>query len=357
VLSLVLVILLVWFVFSVILGAWTLFFQGYIYSEPAPDLWWRAPAAATALTVFLLLWVVLDYRSINPSRSTGLYRELQTFSFTEEEEPYPELIVPNRDGKEEKYLRKRTAESRFDYRNGAARLPSRPDKVIAVGKDGQREVFLPDKDEKGHFKVAPNELLRYRDERGREMVEGYLGFVSTRHYSWLWMNLFLNFLHGVVWFLCLWLLLRYQWSHALGLAVVFWAVTMLFVLPQVLGLAEKVARDRLPPPAAPGAGHPEAAGQPSTRAGLCRIRANLDEQLAEVLAAEKSQEGPRRILQALHHVLPVLQPPRLQPAGDVAQELVAPALVVGDEEAADHGPLDEQRHQVGAGRRGDRVVL
>ncbi len=242
-LNLVLVLLLVWFVLSVVLAAWTLLFQGYIYSEPAANIWWGAPAAGTALTVFLVLWVVLDYRA------PGRYRELQEFSFTEAEKSYDELIVPNRDGKEEKYLRKKSAQNRWEYLNSATLkpLPSRPDRVIVV-EDGQRYTFEPDKDAHGKFKVAPNELLRYRDSRGREMVEGYLGQVSTRHYSWLFGNLLLNFLHGVIWFLCLWLLLRYQWTHALGLAVVFWAVMTLIVLPMVFRLAEKVAHERAPPP-------------------------------------------------------------------------------------------------------------
>ena len=44
-------------------------------------------------------------------------------------------------------------------------------------------------------------------------------------------NLFLNFVHFVLWFFCLWLLLRFQWSHALLLAAVFWLVFALLVWP------------------------------------------------------------------------------------------------------------------------------
>ena len=33
------------------LFAWTLWFQAYIYTEPATQLWWRAPAAGTALAL------------------------------------------------------------------------------------------------------------------------------------------------------------------------------------------------------------------------------------------------------------------------------------------------------------------
>ena len=43
--GLILTVILVWVVLMVVLGAGTLWLQGYIYSEPAADLYWRAPAA------------------------------------------------------------------------------------------------------------------------------------------------------------------------------------------------------------------------------------------------------------------------------------------------------------------------
>ena len=58
------------------------------------------------------------------------------------------------------------------------------------------------------------------------------------------MSVLLNFGFLAVWFVCLWLLLRFQWSHALGLAVAFWAAMTLFVLPPLLTRAEEVARQR-----------------------------------------------------------------------------------------------------------------
>ena len=38
--------------------------------------------------------------------------------------------------------------------------------------------------------------------------------------SLLWGNLLLNLAHLLVWFLAFWLLLEFQWSHALGLAAI-----------------------------------------------------------------------------------------------------------------------------------------
>jgi hypothetical protein len=239
VLSLILTVVVVWLVLMGLLAAWTLWFQGYIYSEPVSEIYWRAPAAGTALTVFLIFWVFLDYRA------PGRYRGLNEFSWVEEE-VYPELRIPTRDRKEEVYKRSRNAQGRYEYRRGDRVLPTRPDRVVAVQGD-EKYTFEPDRDAKGHFKTDSNQALLYRDDRGRVMNENNLGRVQIWHTSWLIMNLLLNFLHLVVWFVVLWLLLRFQWSHALGLAVVFWAVTTLFVLPPVLTRAETVAHERAPP--------------------------------------------------------------------------------------------------------------
>src|SRR5207245_4776204 len=50
----------------------TLFLQGYVYSEPAPALHWRAPATAGALFLFLLVWCLLDYRLYDPTAGDEL---------------------------------------------------------------------------------------------------------------------------------------------------------------------------------------------------------------------------------------------------------------------------------------------
>jgi hypothetical protein len=57
-------------------------------------------------------------------------------------------------------------------------------------------------------------------------------------------NILLAIFFFLAWFLCLWLLLRYQWAHALGLAVIFWLVKELVVMPALLDRAEAVAAER-----------------------------------------------------------------------------------------------------------------
>jgi hypothetical protein len=75
----------------------------------------------------------------------------------------------------------------------------------------------------------------------KEFDDGPNGMPSIFLWSRFLMTLFLNFGHFLLWWLCLWLLLRFQWSHALGLGFVLWLVFTLFFLPMLLGYAAEVA--------------------------------------------------------------------------------------------------------------------
>jgi hypothetical protein len=245
--SLVLIVLVVFAVLSLVLAAWTLFFQGYIYSEPVEAIYWRAPAAAAALTLFLALWIALDYRSIeNPSDKEGRYRPLHELS-ARETERYDKLtaVLPP-DRKKELYTRR--GDNQY-VSKGGQRLPGRPLEIIATDKDGQEHVFKPKTDDKGNVIKDENGRWRYYEEGNPEryMDEDYPGQITIYHFGWLMMGLLLNFGFLVVWFLCFWLLLHFQWPHALGLAFGAWLIS-LFVLPMILTQAEKVRKENLPPP-------------------------------------------------------------------------------------------------------------
>lgn len=245
-LSLVLIVLVVFAVLSLLLAAWTLFFQGYIYSEPAEAIYWRAPAAGAALTLFLLFWIVLDYRSIEKPTDEGRYRPLHEFSARETLD-YDKLTIVNQDRQKVQY----TKRGGQYVSQGGRRMPERPLEIITTDKEGQEHVFKPPTDDKGNFKIEKGQSLRYYEDGNpsRYMEEGFFGQISIYHYGWLVMGLLLNFGFLVVWFVCLWLLLRFQWSHALGLAFVAWLIS-LFVLPMLLTQAENVRRGNLPPPTA-----------------------------------------------------------------------------------------------------------
>lgn len=245
-LTLILLLLLVWAVLMALLAAWSIWFQGYIYTEPATGVLWRAPAAGSAVMVVLLAWVFFDYRD------PGRYRPLWEFSSVEDAKSFAELHIPTPRGEEVYKLRPGT---RSDYRlNGLPTgkpLPSRPSQVIAVAGD-QKATFKPETDASGKFKQRTatrfghesKDPLRYVDESGRVMLEGELGVLSSFRYGVFFGNILLNLLFFAVLFVTLWLVLRFQWPHAFGQAAVMWLVLLLFIVPPLLSRAEQVSRDR-----------------------------------------------------------------------------------------------------------------
>ena len=187
--------------------------------------------------MFYTLWLIVDTHTGGHCRSlfemhcttTKTYDELKV------------VIVPK--GPEETYKRIPNVGLGLEYRQDGLRdgkkLTQRPEKII-VNDGGAELIFEPQRDAAGHFKTLQGENLQYYDKSGRVMVEGdRLGEVSQFHWDWLLWNLLFNAFHLGLWFAGLWLVLRFQWAHALGFAVCLWLVMTLFPLPMMLDYAEK----------------------------------------------------------------------------------------------------------------------
>lgn len=246
-LLLIVLLVVIGVVLTLLLSAWTLWFQAYIYTETTAGIVWRGPAAGAAVTVVLLVWVLLDYAA------PGCYQSFWLASSSEDSEFFPELRVPTPGGKEEVY--KLRVGTRGDYRIGGVSsgkaLPTRPQEIIVL-EGSEKSVFKPERDDKGNFKQRSTtgfgreskEPLRYIDEKGRVMLESSLGQL-TRFRTGLFVgNVLLHLLLLAVLFVALWLLLGFQWAHALGQAIVVWLVLLLFVLPHLLRQAEAIAQQR-----------------------------------------------------------------------------------------------------------------
>jgi hypothetical protein len=293
VLGLLFVLLVTFLVLVVLLWVGTLWFQGYIYSEPAPQLSWRAPAAAGALTVLLCLWCYLAARgwggegtlfdfgatdSKEFDRFTAVYGQVVPLT---SEPVKPDIKLNDRlvlkSPHEVLYRRRRIDNLHFGYLDpdGKPFVHSHSNEMLGqlrFKQDDQEMVFQPeielvkDKDgkESPKFKygkvtqlgVEQAQPLRYVEVggRGRVMTEDNLGRLGEFRWGPFLVNLLLNVLHLGVWFVCLWLLLRFQWSHALGLAFIFWLVMTLAVLPPILSSARAAAQ--LAPPPEKTALHP-----------------------------------------------------------------------------------------------------
>jgi len=259
VLTLLLILIVTAVSLTVILWAGTFFFQGYIYTEPSPGIFWQAPAAAALLTLGYTIWC---FSIALNSNATGQNLPIDTiFRFSPKEE-MPELqgrpakkiwaikidrkkTGDNKDGEIVAYVGKAAIRPQFQYWEDKEIKPHPWHKqdVIAI------EIEKPD-GTKMRFDLTPTTESDYRQFESRdgwvirEYEEGPTGVPIKFRFGRLLLNLFFNVGHFVAWFLGLWVLLRFQWSHALGFAVVLWLTFTLTMLPMMLGYAGSVAADR-----------------------------------------------------------------------------------------------------------------
>jgi hypothetical protein len=202
--------------------------QNFYYNDPAPDLYWRAPAAALALTAFLGIWFWIDHRS------PGTLGTLISFTSSEDVE-FTDLYWIKKDKTEVHY--RRNAKGVFvdtqypDRRWVHSTADEMVEEMRAQAKTDDPVIFKVELTPEGKL----TDPVRYIEQggKGRVMTEENLGHVSSSKggvvlLNWLWSGLF----YGVC-FLCIWLLLRFQWPHALALAVPIWlafTVIMPFLL-------------------------------------------------------------------------------------------------------------------------------
>lgn len=247
-LGLLLTFLLIFLGLATLLWAGALFFQGYIYSEPAPGLYWRAAAAAAVLTLFLAFWCFLDYRQ------PGRYRATWFEATATEDEVFDKFWAVK--GKREiLYEARKNARGQIEYSDAARRPWTRSDPdgiveaILVEDKDGHKTRFNAELTEDKKFKMEPGEPVRYveADGGGRVMTETYIGKLPVSRWGPTLAKMLLSMMHVGLWFGCLWLLLQFQWSHALGLAIVCWLVVTLTLLPIVFTTTEETAKQRALP--------------------------------------------------------------------------------------------------------------
>lgn len=240
-LVLVAIYALLFFGLAVLIWAGTAFIQGYLYETPlTADIFWRAPAAGLAVTLFIALWGWMDARA--PGTVAGMFQ----FRFRDEngDKPFPEFWA-EKGGKETHYKMRRIPQGARTVReyvsDDGKRWPQqpRPDALLVQEKPGEP---------KARFEAKPGGepgVTQYVDSRGRVLKDDDPGVYSLFRWGLVFKILFLYGGLLVVWFLSLWLLARFQWSHALGLAVVLWLVTLILLVPLLLEQVE----NRTKPPA------------------------------------------------------------------------------------------------------------
>jgi hypothetical protein len=217
---------------AILLAAGTLFIQGYLYSEPVGDIFWRAPAAAAALTLFFWFWCFLNYRAADPNAKELPYETILTSSATVDFTVPVAEIWAERSGARTHYRRYTIPVTpvKYEYRDdNDKRLTSFQNIDAVIVKEGDPKSptelrFVPQSDQN-----------RYVEEGGsRYMTLEHFGLINTPKPGRSRAMLIINAVHLLVWFLAVWLLLRFQWSHALGLAILFWLAMTMLIMPQIL---------------------------------------------------------------------------------------------------------------------------
>jgi hypothetical protein len=276
VLLLLTILVIVFIILAIVLAATTLGVQGYIYSEPVPGISWRAPAAGGAIALFLALWAFLDYGSIKPEQTDVPYDTLFRFAPTETRELDKFWSIKSSSfeappEQDKKILYSRRVASAPEYVDPQGRRWERSDaggvmRAIVVEEPGGQEIRLePDKTvEKKNPSDPDGPKIKYFDsERNKEAFPGYkqvngrrkmlqIGVLSVFRWGLFLANLLLNAIFFGVCFVCVWLILRFQWTHALMLGGLLWLVLSLVVMPILLAKTQELARrpPTTPPPSA-----------------------------------------------------------------------------------------------------------
>lgn len=243
-LVLILILVVVGVGLAALLWIGALWIQGYIYSEAAESMHWRGVAAGAIMTTFFASWCFLNYRD------PGAYDPLFNFNPSTTKQ-YDSIVSVKRVGEETQNITYtlRKAGHTSQYRDSLNRPWKRGDsdgivEAIEV-EDKERGVkirFLADATPDGQFKTIP---ARYVEEGGRRVILENTNFiVETTRWGVVVLYVVLNVLHLILWFVCMWLILRFLFSHALGLAFVFWLAFTVIILPMLLDQARVLGEEK-----------------------------------------------------------------------------------------------------------------
>lgn len=234
-----------------------LFVQGYIYTEPSAQLRWGAPATGAALFLFVTFWsLIVVYSGSTPTDIP--FDVIWRFSPRVDKfrNPASELTAIRKGDKKETYKVHKSSPfpgaTRSDYRSVRDGKPWNGDNVEAIViKSDEGDMRFERVPEKQRVQGA---YPQFNSGDGWEMTvydDGPTGLPSKFRPGRFIVNMFLNLLHLALWFVCLWLLMRFEWFHALIGAFVLWLICTMILLPMLLTFAAGVSQSRqVPAPAA-----------------------------------------------------------------------------------------------------------
>jgi len=237
VLSLLLALFVVAVVLALVLWLGSVFAQSYFYTEPAGGLFWRGPAAAAVLVLFLLFWSVLNVWGGNRSVDKRIpFPYITDFTNTVDlvREPVDQFESKKLKGLPALYKRNKLQAQVYTNPDTQENWSASGVEWIKIHHDGQEYKFVREKVEAGQYPLFVDHV------NGWEMKESRMGIPSYSSFFRVLVYFFLNGMHLLLWVACFWLLLRFSISHALLLGGVLWLAFTLIVFA-VLSEAAKSA--------------------------------------------------------------------------------------------------------------------
>jgi hypothetical protein len=239
-LGVLLILLLIAVGVAALVAVGTAVIQGYLYNQPVEGIAWRSAVTGAAVGLFFGGWCWIE------SRAPHEYGSMLDFS------PQKITVFPkfwsertgDRGKQEIPYELGRDSRGREVYFGPDNRLWERSSSngmvtAIIVEENGEKRRFDAQMTPQGTFQTDDAGAVRYVEQSGRRvMTDQSVGRITTTRYGVLFGNLALNLAHLLVWFLCLWLLMEFDFWHALGMAIALWLAFGLAVWP--------VLRDRVP---------------------------------------------------------------------------------------------------------------
>jgi hypothetical protein len=207
-------------------------------------LLWMGTLAGAILALFLTLWCLIAVNSADPVTLDIPYGTL--FTFSPKVEKYKKdakeiWVIDHKNKKPQKYELSRDGKRRYRQAGTGGTFPRAKVEAIILKDEAGESRFEPASTPEG------SDYTEFRDAEGW-MLRVYYGEgpFPGNPVAFRWGRffgaLFLNFAHLGLWFACLWLLLRFQWGHALGFALIMWFILTLAILPLLFEQAALEAR-------------------------------------------------------------------------------------------------------------------
>lgn len=238
--DLALLMLLVFAGLSAVLATVAALVHSGFYEQPVEGIAWRAPAAAAAITGFLMLWAYLHGRM--PDRFDSLFRfsasadqQLEQFWSERQLEGGTQLTL---------FRRRIVPPGRVDYIDASGKAWRRSDSgvvtAILIEENGERRRFAAQLSPEGAFICDPRDPntvmdVRYVEEGGRQrvMTEGAIGTLSNPRYGALIVNTLFNLAFLAVWIVVVGLAFQLEWFHAFVIGSIGWVTTLLMIWPVI----------------------------------------------------------------------------------------------------------------------------